>query len=465
MAQVANGDFENWNKLVMFEHPNAGIPTMSSNYETFFADGSLNVTDVVANESRALRIENTMVEGQVAPGYFLFGEVPQNEGESLVFGGGFEVSDPNVNGIRMDLKYNFPDNAHGFIIVQFKAEGQPVGNGNFGTGTFYFPIQGTQDWSNTLFNFDQELGALPDQCVIGIAAADLIGDDIPFTAGAFVEVDNISLENSAEAVPGGNFDSWTFVEPIFYPADCNVDIHPFESQYERSTLAHGGVYALRLNSTEREGQVQIGVATLGQVENDVIVPTIELTENHSSVGFWYHYNAINDLAGVEVRFFAEDQGEFVQVYQKSLILEPNTTYEYVQYAYAEDYSEFTMEPTHMSITFFSSLEAATDPQDGSFLLIDDVEIFGLLSHTPSFNKFNNNIIAYPNPTVGRVQFNFGTNRAGYYRVFNAQGQQVAIRTFSSTRILTHDLSNMPAGKYFFRFYHNAGVESVSALKL
>jgi len=43
-GQVANGGFEDWTKEILFEHPVTGTLTASSNYETFFEDGSINVT-------------------------------------------------------------------------------------------------------------------------------------------------------------------------------------------------------------------------------------------------------------------------------------------------------------------------------------------------------------------------------------------------------------------------------------
>lgn len=109
-AQIANGDFEDWNKLLLFEHPVTGMETMSSNYETFFENGELNVNEIEGPDGQAIRIENIDANGEVMPGFFLFGDVPTPEGENLVFGEGFPASDPGVNGITIDLNYNFPMN-------------------------------------------------------------------------------------------------------------------------------------------------------------------------------------------------------------------------------------------------------------------------------------------------------------------------------------------------------------------
>ena len=195
-AQIENGNLENWDKLLLFEHPMTGISTMSSNYETFFDNGETNVNQIFHEEGKALRVENIQGSQEVMPGYFLFGNTPGSEGENMVFGEGFPVADAAVTGVRMDLNYNFPNESNGFVIVQFKSEGAPVGEGNMGAGTHMFPLSGTQDWATTEFAFDGPIEATIDQCVIGIASADLIMEDSPFELGAFVEVDNVEFINS-----------------------------------------------------------------------------------------------------------------------------------------------------------------------------------------------------------------------------------------------------------------------------
>ncbi|HKL03779.1 MAG TPA: T9SS type A sorting domain-containing protein [Cryomorphaceae bacterium] len=466
IAQIANGDFENWNKLILFEHPVTGTETMSSNYETFFANGELNVNEIEGPDGQALRIENIVANSEVMPGYFIFGNVPAPEGESLIFGDGFAAQDPGVNGISLDLHYDFPNGSEGFIIVQFKENGAPVGNGNFGQGTFMFPLSGSQDWTTETFSFNGPLNASPDQCVIGIASGDVIGSDAPFEEGAFVEVDNITLQNSIDEVPGGDFESWSFVPPIFYPTDCVVDIKPFERTFDRTDASFEGMYALVLKTIDREGSVDVGNAKMGQMDGENFIPTIELDENSSSVSFMYHYSAGNDQAEATFVFYNENNGEFMPVLQRTFQLEPNFEFNMIDYDFSEELSQLQTMPTHMSIEFNSSKETDNTPQVGSVLLIDDIQMGTALGLFQSFkNPSYLSVNAFPNPTIGRVSFDFGTNRSGYYRVFNQQGTQIGIHQFSSTKIITHSLLGQPAGKYFFKFYHNAGIQSVRVVKL
>ncbi|MCA1763544.1 MAG: T9SS type A sorting domain-containing protein, partial [Flavobacteriales bacterium] len=414
----------------------------------------------------AIRIENIDANGEVMPGFFIFGDVPTPEGENLVFGDGFPASDPGVNGITLDLNYNFPNESSGFIVVQFKENGMPVGNGNFGQGTFLFPLSGTQEWTTETFSFDGPLNATPDQCVIGIASADVIGGDAPFETGAFVEVDNISLQNSVDQVPGGDFESWAYVAPIFYPTNCVVDIQPFVRNFEQTDQSFEGTYSLVLKTIDRDGAVEVGTAKMGRMEDENFVPTIELDENASSVSFMYHYSATNDQAEATVVFYNEIGEEFMPVFQKTFPLEPNFEFSMMDYEFSDDLADLQTTPTHMSVEFKSSKEAENTPQVGSVLILDDLQMGTTLGLFQSFkNPANISINAYPNPTIGRVSFDFGTNRSGYYRVFNQQGTQIGVHQFGSTKTIVYDLMGQPAGKYFFKFYHNAGVQSVRVVKL
>ncbi|HKK39923.1 MAG TPA: hypothetical protein VJ949_10935, partial [Cryomorphaceae bacterium] len=174
-AQVENGDFENWDKLILFEQPFMEFGAMSSNYEIFVESGQTNVTKVEHEDGFAVRLENIALAEEVAPAFYLLGGTPDQDGEDLVFPGGVAASDPNVTGISVDMAYDFPGESSGFVIVQFKLDGTPVGTGNMGMGTFFFPVSGQQGWENEVFDFGTTIDTQYDKVVIGFATADLIG--------------------------------------------------------------------------------------------------------------------------------------------------------------------------------------------------------------------------------------------------------------------------------------------------
>src|SRR5690606_17949730 len=145
-----------------------------------------------------------------------------------MFSGGNPIADVNMTGISMDLKYEMSDESEGFILVQFKDGNTPVGEGNYGTGTYFFPISGSQDWNTSEFMFEYPIDPAANTCVVAFASADVINSDLPFALGSFMEVDNITFIGSESTFQGGDFEFWSHVEPLSVPEDCYVNLHPFE---------------------------------------------------------------------------------------------------------------------------------------------------------------------------------------------------------------------------------------------
>ncbi len=471
-AQILNGDFEDWTKMILFEHPAMGISTFSSNYETFFNDGSLNCTRIDSEDGSGLRVENIQAGDEIIPGWFITGENPNQEGEGLLFGGGFPATDANVSGISMDIRFNIPQTSPGFVLVQFKNNGVPVGEGNMGTGTYMFPISGVQEWSHMQWNFDAPLGVVPDQCVIGVVCANVLSDDQNYEVGAFAEVDNIALVNSNDVVPAGTFEGWAFVEPLWTPDDMVVDVDPFFPAYEQSPEAHNGNLALKLTTIQRDGDEspQVGRTWLAADTDGEVVPNIMLNETHTTLHFYYKYTPVNDdVAVAMVTFYNETETGYVPVMNRSIELNGNSDWEEVEYDFNAELEANFLTADAMSILFESSQYAEnSEPQVGSTLLVDDVTMSGLLFDgmiNATVKGGKGSIKAYPNPTLARVTMDLTIPRTGFYKVFNEQGTQVDIREFTSQRFITHDLTNMPSGKYIFRFTHNGGVQIAQVIKL
>ncbi len=465
-AQVLNGDFEDWDKLILFQQPNMGIEAVSSNYETFFETGQLNVNQVPNGDGSALRLENIGQGENVMPAYFLTGETPNQEGEALVFGGGIPVEDSNVSGISMDLRYDIPAEVPGFVIVQFKLNDVPVGPGNMGPGTFYFPLSGTQEWENEVFDFGGAINTEIDQVVIGIACSDLINEDATFPEDAWLEADNLTFVNSTDEITNGDFDIWSFVPPIFTPTSVDVDIRPFDRQFFRTDDVSEGVYALGLETLDFDGFVAPGRALMGirSPEGDII-PTIDLNDEHTMISFDYKYQAEGDVAEAVIVFFELQNDDLVPAFVKTIDLQPNQEFQSVEYSFTEDLEENFVDASKVAIEFTSS-KIDAEPQSGSKLILDNVEVSGTLSTFDWVRSAGGpQISAYPNPTLARVIFDFGAERTGYYRVYNAQGFQIDFVNFQNTDRLIHNLYGMPAGQYVFRFYHDSGVETVRVNKL
>lgn len=468
-AQVENGSFESWTKLFLFEHPIAGMKTMSSNYDSYFANGELNVYEVEAEDNTHMRIENMETPEEVIPGYYLIGDVPSAEEGDLIFGGGFELSDLNATGISADIKMDIPLTNPGFVLVQFKSNGTPVGPGNFAPGTYVFYVVGDQDWTNMEFDFDGPLDPSTDECVIGFASADLIGNDSPFAPEASIEIDNIALIDSDVEVPAANFEAWDFVAPIEVPENCHVEIHPFDQNFEKSFSSFDENIALGLQTRSVEGQVEPARAVMADVNDEgEVIPTIAIESNHSLLSFRYFYQGVGeDVAQAVVTFYGGEIGDYNELYTHKMDLPTTGGYSLVEYGFEDDMIVNFPEATMVSITFASSKASNDIPaEEGSHLLVDDVQLSGTLSILDRVNKNTDlGVLSYPNPTNGRVSFDFGSRKTGYVRVLNSNGVQVGTRTYNNMRGIGYDLTEYPAGNYLFKFYHTDGRQSTRVMRL
>ncbi len=196
-----------------------------------------------------------------------------------------------------------------------------------------------------------------------------------------------------------------------------------------------------------------------------IIPNIEIGDK-DMLSFKYFYLSTNDLAEAKVVFYKEVDGNFEPVHEHMLELGNNENYQLLEYPFQNELTQLGVDASHMTIEFKSSIESLEIPaQDGSILLLDEVALESALGVNSKLTAQSvKQVWAYPNPTMGRVIFNFGTRRAGYFRVYNQVGAQVAIREFSSTQELIFDLSPYPAGQYLFKFYHNAGFDIARVVK-
>jgi hypothetical protein len=462
---VNNGNFEDWTKPSLFKHPYSNVQTASSNYHTFVKNGEINVTQMEADDNSFMRIENISIDNAVEPGFFIFGEEPMSEGENLLFSGGFEITDMQVTGISMDMRMDIPAENPGFVIVQFKNDETPVGAGNFGTGTYVFPLSGNQDWTQMSFDFDETIDPSTNRCVIGISSAELLNNDVLFAEGGFVEVDNIILENSTDGFIGSDFEFWNFIQVEEIPDDIYVEMDDLRNpSYQKTSLMTEEVYALQLTTLNKNGEIKPGIALMGDMtEFGEVVPTAQLLNNHSLATFLYRYQGIDgDVATVKFTFYNDMNGVFQPVFTKEFSLESTNT-DLFQYDFGEDKFESFPDATYMTVEFSSSNMDA--PQEGSVLIVDELTISGTLGIMETIGTPDvNTVFAYPNPTIGRIVFRFEGVSTGYYHVYSPQGVVLSTDFYQSTNSVVHNLADYAAGTYTFRFYDNNGTGVARVIK-
>ena len=461
-AQVENGSFEEWIDVELFDQPAMSVEAISSNHEIFIDAGEANVTRVQNGNESLLRLENIEVDQEVYPAFYILGNTPSQDGENLVFEGGIPASDPNISGVSVDMAYDFPSESSGFVIVQVKNDGTPVGEGTMGTGTFFFPLSGEKTMGNEVFDFGAPLGIQFDQIVIGFATADLVSDDENYTSGAWMEIDNLAFEGGSDIIENGDFEIWEELPAVVSPVYVDVELNLVNPKFERSTDASAGQYAIELKTTAEFDQAEATLAMIGSSYVDD-TPVVELVESHGALSFDYKYEAIQDQAEVELTFFQSNGETPTPVFTTTIDLLPTESYQTVMVEYKQLLLENSIEADMVAIKFFSSKEMDGISEE-SVLTIDNLQTSLVLNSSFTRPVQFEPITAYPNPTRGRVTFSFPYRSTGFYRVYNIQGFLLQTVDYENAIRLTHNLIGQPAGQYTFRFYDRLGVRTVRVVK-
>lgn len=376
-GQLVNGGFEEWDEIT-FDHPvGPEIPFTSSNFETVYLGGDASVFQVSGFADSWMRVESSLVNDEAIGGYAIWGNPPQ--GDDLLFTGGFPFNDANATGIVCDLNYDINPASPGFLIVQFQFEGVPVGGGNIGPGTYFFPISGEEvGFQQTEFLFDPPIGVSVDQCVIGFASNNLVDDEAEIFPDDFLEVNNLAFLNSDATIPGGDFEEWTPVESFFLPVGwVSLDAF-FLNLYERTEDAYSGSYAMKMNTIQVGEEILAAFVAQGAPTEEGFIPNIPVEEGFMGFSFQYKYEIEQEDEAFAIFFMSENENPVPDdVIFWGTPLAPTDEYTFV----TEDFTEILelVNINYVGVAFLSSWNTAgkgeeTTAQAGSSLFLDDVTI-------------------------------------------------------------------------------------------
>ncbi len=377
-GQLSNPGFESWTLLSDFDHPVVnGNSFISSNLETFYDFGILSCTEVAGVQGSAMRIETVETASQdTIIGYGIWGAPPA--GEELLFEEGFSVTDQEITGISCDLRYEIDPSSSGFVIVQFKFQGAPAGAGNFGEGTYFFPVSGSQEtFQNQTFTLNPGIGALIDECIIGFACNNLLNENTEPVPGNFLEVDNVTFTGSEDIVPGGNLNEWTPFTPLLVPDGWVTSANPMVPFVEQSEDAAEGSFAMQLRTLEFDGDVTAAIATQGIQPGSEFTPAQELPEGFYGWSFQYKYLTENTDTAAVLIAMSEDPNPDPE----------NTVFHFepllADAAFSEVTIDFTALTEQLDLNYFAiaivsswednGIPDGNVPQVNSTLLVDDFQ--------------------------------------------------------------------------------------------
>lgn len=313
---IPNNSFENWGMSGTFEHP-VVTPTplfSSSNFETFYQYGLLNVTEVAGVTGSAIRVENILSPfGDTLNGYCSWGNV---NGGTMSNGVPLPALQP-LTGCNVSVRYNVNASTPGFIAFIPVTAGSASGLGNgIYPGAYIYPISGSQPtFTGINYTFSPALTSIPDSCIIFVTSSDQISSNIG-TPGDFLEVDNFVWTGTTDVFPGGNVDIWQPVPAIEIPMDWNVRIdRPEYTTFGKSLDAAAGNYSLMLKNIVSGSDNRLGQAAMGSWDCPpgggpcVMRPGMSIPSSPKGFGFYYKYSTPGvDTASAYVNLIASGVG-------------------------------------------------------------------------------------------------------------------------------------------------------------
>lgn len=377
-AQLVNGGFEEWSPLPNFDVPASSEQTFANSNElTFYFWEVLSMYEVPGTMGSAMRVETTTNGTETEVGFALWGNAP--EGDELLFSGGFPMADNNVTGISCDLRYSINFSSPGFIIVQFKNQGLPAGDGSVGPGTYAFPLIGSQtEFTPTSFTFDPPVAAQIDECIIGFISNNVLDEEPVLFVGDFIEVDNLAFTGSNVEIPGGDFDTWQPANEVLVPEGWEVPQFIGLNLVERTEDASSGAYAVQINTIDVGTELLSSIVFQGESVEDVgILPTIPVTGNLQNITFSYKYDTPGNDAGFAIVVMSEMLNPDPEdLYFGSEFLLPTDTY--TEQTIDVSWVNELIEINYVGVAFISSWDGDSGignaPVAGSALFIDDVSL-------------------------------------------------------------------------------------------
>jgi hypothetical protein len=406
---IPNGNFENWTSKTVDVPPpwhtsnEQTIPQTNGQVQTFFRE-----TSMVHGGSNAIKL-TTIIQGSDTFGAYMLYGLSQNPQKGQ--GGMPYTSRPDS--FTFWYKYTpAPSSSDSAIfIVEFKKAGQVFG-GTLGTlkaATNYTRFSIPNSYA---FPF-----VTPDSVIIGFAASNLI-QNIGVASGSTLYIDDVSfVGGSPNPVQNGDFETWT-TQTFNFLTGWNITGDPRSNGLEKSTDAHNGSYALKLNTVmSGDGNLQPGGVTTGTNTNNG-PPTggYPYTGTSDVLTFWAKYNNNG----------GSDSGMIDLVFLKGGNVVGQTG---MQIGNTPAYKQFSLPftvptaPDMLQVDIQSAGYPAK--KEGSYLIIDQLQLQSQpLPNGIRVNWANSGLKVYPNPTQDNLFMLLPAGNEYSVKIFNSIGQEV-----------------------------------------
>ncbi|MGM0625843.1 MAG: T9SS type A sorting domain-containing protein [Bacteroidota bacterium] len=266
----------------------------------------------------------------------------------------------------------------------------------------------------------------------------------------------------AQSIPNNDLETWVSEGDYEIPEGWETSNEASASvtlTVEKTTDAHSGSYAARLESASIVGFVSPAFITTARFEFDMWTQSAELfgglhfPYRPEKISAYYKYTpaTADDHAVVGVFLLKYNGGENPDTVGYAEFYGEDTVSEYTYFETNFQYSG-SETPDSMQLTVLST--DFNDPVAGSVMFIDDLAIEMPTGEKVSF--LTNEFKMYPNPTKGLVTINA---RAGsMLQLYDMTGKLLRQKTMTGRQIQL-DVSDLPQSAYIIRIKKDGYEES------
>ncbi len=424
LAQLPNGDFENWDQDVIYQTPTSW---KTSDSDQFFGTPTAKKTTDASDGVSAIRLEVEMISGDPFGGYVYLGEI--GDGPE----GGVAYTDV-FNEIKMSYKSNLlPGDTLSAMIVRFA-------NSNVVSMEMLPLATGTHnDWSDLTVS----LGSTPQEEVfIGLVIGEPGSSAIP-NIDSWVMIDNVQLAmdgNLTSSLPNNSFETWedTSVENPQEWHTINSLLTTFdEVNVEKTTDAFSGDYAVKITGVDIDEGDAFGFLSLGAIDlnnPEQAFSTVPFVAAPTTITGAYKYTATDDdTGGLQAIFIENNQVIGVLAYP---FLPTN---EYTEFS-----ANITINGTPDEMLFLAS----TGENIGSELYLDDLAFAGGTTQVDEpISSIDFEV--FPNPSAGEVTVKLPDLNGYDIIVMNLQGK-IVLQEKQVTQHFNFDATSLESGVYFIQ---------------
>jgi len=430
---IPNGSFENWN-IKSYDEP-TGYST--GNPRDMQRLGIASVTKVTGVTGFAVRIQSNVMNGDTSDSYMINIGEPCSDPPQWRGGVPFSQIPSAITG---SYRYNLAGNDTAILFVIFLKNGIHLSDN-------FFKIRGTGAQSTfTAFSLAvASLSVAPDSVIIAAACSNK-KDGTPAHNGSFIEFDNLGFAGASQALPNGDFESWT-TQSIDVPTGWTT----WNQGVSRSASFYDGTYAVRLETTDdgncSQGNINgSGITTGHNTENSGPAGGLPYSKNSDTLSGYYKYTpAGNDSAMINVNLTKNKQ----PVGGMNIKLGVSASYKFFKVAFSSGNT-----PDTMRIDIQSSKWNATPANIGSVLYIDRLQVgsqgLGIASHSLPMP-----VTIFPNPVSDELNIVFNTDGVKTVEISGVLGNTVyAVKTAAD--VYRYNAEALSSGMYIITVSSSQG---------